>query len=297
MILEPKEGEPQHALEARKKWQDRFARLTDDTSEARAKAEAGCAKAVLRCFSRFMASEISILESLSRKPLDYKRAFSCVNKTMRMMFLHAVQSLLWNQVTSFRIEKLGREIVAGDLVLDGSNDVGSKNNQSVRTVTEEDVAAGKYKLDDVVLPLLGTKSKRPDNESGKLFDKLLEENKLTMELFKKIQDRDISCPGDYRKLICRPSDVDFTIAEYNDPYQPLLQTDLMKLNGVKVLEEEDNVNDENTLLGMVVGFTLPSSAYATIALRELMKKPTSSEYQSGLGLGGSANDDGHGSAE
>mmetsp|Transcript_32606 Transcript_32606/g.74999 ORF Transcript_32606/g.74999 Transcript_32606/m.74999 type:complete len:97 (+) Transcript_32606:441-731(+) len=40
------------------------------------------------------------------------------------------------------------------------------------------------------------------------------------------------------------------------------------------------------LLGMVVGFTLSSSSYATIALRELTKRPTSSEYQRGLRLEG-----------
>jgi hypothetical protein len=37
---------------------------------------------------------------------------------------------------------------------------------------------------------------------------------------------------------------------------------------------------------MVVGFTLPPSSYATIALRELMKKPTSADYQKRLQLSG-----------
>jgi tRNA pseudouridine13 synthase len=216
---------------------------------------------------------------------------------MRMMFLHAAQSLLWNQVASFRIEKLGRKIIVGDLVYaqnDGNGNSQRKNGStkdsaSVKVVTEEDIAAAKYQLDDVVIPLLGTKSKRPENESGKLFDELLEENGLNVSMFKKIQDRDISCPGDYRKLICRPGDVDFAIVEYRDPYQPLLQTDLMKLTGVEVLKDGNNDgNGEKPLLGMVVGFTLPSSAYATIAIRELMKRPTSSEYQKELGLGGDA---------
>jgi len=124
--------------------------------------------------------------------------------------------------------------------------------------------------------------------------------------------------GDYRKLICRPSDVDFEIKRYFNPLQPLLQTDLMEVHNVPVpppvtigrqkqdamvvdnLQHKENdacnKNDEdekeqpnkkqNTLLGMVIGFTLPPSSYATIALRELMKRPTSNEYQSKLLLEG-----------
>ena len=283
LIMRPKEGEPPKILEARQKWQKRFNQLKNDaSSNERAKAEASCAKFVLRSLGRFMASEVSVLESLSRNPLDYKRAFSCISKTMRMMFLHAVQSLLWNKVASFRIESLGRKILAGDLV------VVEDENTPVKVVTEDDIAYNKYSLEDVVLPLLGTKSERPVNESGKLFGTLLEEIGITVDMFKNVQNRDLSFPGDYRKLICRPADVDFSIVEYNDPVQPLLQTDLMKLNGVQVLENSTNSSgekDKTPLLGMVVGFTLPSSAYATIALRELMKKPTSSEYQKELGLG------------
>jgi len=283
IIMRPKEEEQPWVKEARQKWQQRFSELaTTATTDERAKAEAECARFVAKGLGRFMSSEVSVLGSLSRNPLDYKRAYSCIGKTMRMMFVHAVQSLLWNKVASFRIEKLGRDVVIGDLVMGPET-----TSQNVMVVTQEDITLNKYQLDDVVLPLLGTKSQLPENESGKLYEQVLEEIGVKAEMFQKIQDRDITCPGDYRKLICRPKDVDYSIVEYNDPVQPLLQTDLMKLTGTKVLEEK--LADENVapLLGMVVGFTLPSSAYATIALRELMKKPTSSEYQKDLDLGGS----------
>ena len=44
--------------------------------------------------------------------------------------------------------------------------------------------------------------------------------------------------------------------------------------------------ESQLIIGMVVGFTLPPSSYATIALRELMKKPTSADYQRQLQLSG-----------
>ena len=89
----------------------------------------------------------------------------------------------------------------------------------------------------------------------------------------------------------------FEVKSYNDPLQPLMKTDLMKVNDVDITaptlrtdnEEEkksQTMDDDNTIFGMVVGFSLPPSSYATIALRELMKRPTSSEYQSKLELSG-----------
>ena len=119
---------------------------------------------------------------------------------------------------------------------------------------------------------------------------------------KKLSDRDISLPGDYRRLLCIPSDTTFEVKIYEDPVQPLLETDLMTISGeitattVKegdgagVGEKEENAKadekEKNHLIGMVIGFTLQPSSYATIALRELMKKPTSADYQRQLQLSG-----------
>jgi tRNA pseudouridine13 synthase len=92
-------------------------------------------------------------------------------------------------------------------------------------------------------------------------------------------------------LICRPMNVEHEIVEYKDEFQPLLQTDFMKLNGVVPHRQKDYaVQPGRSLLGMVIEFTLPSSAYATICLRELMQRPTSSEYQRELSFGGATLD-------
>jgi 23S rRNA pseudoU1915 N3-methylase RlmH len=76
--------------------------------------------------------------------------------------------------------------------------------------------------------------------------------------------------------------VEFEFFEYADPLEPLVQTDLMKLDGVSN-NQGAPAEQSNKLLGMRVELTLPSSAYA-IALRELMKRPTSSEFQGELKL-------------
>ena len=93
----------------------------------------------------------------------------------------------------------------------------------------------------------------------------------------------------------------FEVKAYRDPYQPLIQTDLMKVSDIAVdattlcssgkqqgksdttMSEDEQ---EDTLFGMIVGFSLPPSSYATVALRELTKRPTSSDYQSKLEMSG-----------
>jgi len=79
-------------------------------------------------------------------------------------------------------------------------------------------------------------------------------------------------------------DFDFEVKEYFDPLQPLLQTDLMKLNNKNVDIKPKTEEHDQMKVAMIVGFTLPSSSYATIAIRELTKRPTSNEYQKKLEL-------------
>ena len=129
------------------------------------------------------------------------------------------------------------------------------------------------------------------------------EDGLTKQDFDNIKDRELAVGGDYRKVICKPLDVDYEIKLYNDPLQPLIKTDLMNVHNASlecvdvtvtsdvatstlVADKSDKNEDNRKLVGMVIGFTLPPSAYATIALRELMRRPTSSQYQTELLLEG-----------
>jgi len=302
IIMRVKPGENERQESARKKWEKRFDGINMQKDCEVRDAEARCAKDVLRDFGRFMLCETSILNSLLRRPLDYKKAFTSITKHMRSMFLHGYQSYLWNRAASQRIQEgEGTCLEVGDLVLtkDGNNDKSGSGlrGKEVKVVTKEDITSGKYAIEDVVLPLVGKKIVYPTNSTGGLFESMLSEDDLSKESFVKVGDRELSLGGDYRKLICKPSDVDTAIKVYKDPLQPLIQTDLMKLNNIPL--ECDDLNDEcnggklvkhdsdsEAIIGMVIAFTLPPSAYATIALRELMKRPTSSEYQSELLLEG-----------
>lgn len=292
IMREKADGDSPRVLEVRRIWAKRFDGVNVKEDEDKAsEAEAKCARQVEKMCSRFMVCERSIVISLSRQPRNYKRAFASISKNLRSMFLHSYQSFLWNKVASFRIKTGGStEVRKGDLVLIEDKSLGDKGGgtsglkgKKVKVVDEIDVKEGKFTIEDVVLPLVGSRVDYPTGPLGEFLVELMEEDGINKDAFNRIGDKEISLCGDYRKLICKPTDVTFSVKEYYDPVQPLINTDLMELSGTST-ETEEAKKDEKVLFGMVIGFTLPPSAYATIALRELTKRPTNSDYQSKLEL-------------
>lgn len=138
------------------------------------------------------------------------------------MYIHAYQSLVWNEIASRRIE-LGLEPIAGDLVyvdeskvipdfevVDDCDLVVSAENEEdetvekeakeasdeeevsrfrtmVRPLTADDIASGKYTIFDVVLPLPGHDITYPSNQCGSWYVERLAKDKLTSEKLKQKQ--------------------------------------------------------------------------------------------------------------
>ncbi|KAK1311147.1 hypothetical protein QJS10_CPA08g00310 [Acorus calamus] len=155
----------------------------------------------------------------------------------------------------------------------------------VKVISAEDLAVGIYTVDDVVLPLPG-------------------EFSIT------------SMTGGYRRVFQRPMDYEWELLTYTDCNVSLAESDMdviakasstdsikendlsienndsssfnsMEQSGTSVNTGENSSNNENGADGPVnpqypqvalkLGFTLPSSCYATMAIRELLKSSTSFE--------------------
>lgn len=81
-----------------------------------------------------------------------------------------------------------------------------------------------------------------------------------------------------RKLLVKPSLMSWRWLRYNDVKQPLALTDMDRLNGT---QEPQTVAD-GKYWALQMQFTLPTSTYATMALREVLRCDTSSGYQASL---------------
>ncbi|KAK7116888.1 hypothetical protein R3I94_023281, partial [Phoxinus phoxinus] len=90
--------------------------------------------------------------------------------------------------------------------------------------------------------------------------------------------RDYSLAGAYRKLLIRPSDVSWELIQYDDPRVPLVLSDVEKLENTPA----PVYLKEGKYRALKMEFSLPSSTYATMAVREVLKMDTSIKSQTRL---------------
>lgn len=234
----------------------------------------------------------------------YHDAIMKIPRNLRTMYVHAYQSYVWNKVASKRIELFGTDIRVGDLVIiekdedkqtdkaDGSTsdddfdeDLRSADFIRAKALTEEEVKSGKYTIEDVVLPTPGFDILYPSSDELKQLyvDIMGADGMDPFDMRRKV--RDFSLAGSYRNIIQKPKNFEYKIIQYEDPVQQIVNTDLEILNNQRAKENhqkymkaklERYVPDKpGSRTAVVLKFQLGTSAYATMALRELMKLETS----------------------
>lgn len=147
-----------------------------------------------------------------------KYEFSICNSQLprntRLMYIHAYQSLVWNEMVSRRIATFGLKVCEGDLVYsndddnvateviddetaivedDDADDANGESNQvvtdqqrtsEVKIVTKADIDSNSYTIFDVILPLPGHDVLYPANECAEWYKDRLAKDDLSSEKFK-----------------------------------------------------------------------------------------------------------------
>jgi tRNA pseudouridine13 synthase len=138
----------------------------------------------------------------------------------------------------------------------------------------------------VVLPIPGTDVRYPANAMEGLYRDLLAQYKVqgvlegtTGASVDKKQVSVLNLSGGYRKLVQVPRDVTSQFFQYDDDTVPLATTDLDTLSGQDVSAANSTTGEK---LALEVAFTLNSSSYATMCIRELCKQSTSKSVQNKL---------------
>ncbi|RVD87530.1 uncharacterized protein DFL_001759 [Arthrobotrys flagrans] len=247
-------------------------------------------------------SENAILSWLSKPNTvnDYLGALQKIPRNLRLMFVHAYQSYVWNAIVSERLKRYGTTIRAGDLVVisaeeaAASNPVADPNEEEfgqeaneerfvrARPVTEEEVAAGKFTIYDVVIPSPGWDVTYPQNDLRDLYAEIM--GKDGLDPFNMVRNqKELSMAGHYRRLLYKPERVEWEIKRYEDPNDQLVETDLMYVQRQrsggkgKPLSTDEGLVQEvvdkptGSRTAVIIKLTLGTSQYATMALRELTK--------------------------
>ncbi|KAF3481072.1 pseudouridine synthase [Arthroderma uncinatum] len=295
---------------------------TDDILRAKAIhifQTTGNGRDALEVLPKKFTAESNIIRLLSQRKNDYFGALQSIPRNLRLMYVHAYQSLVWNFAAGERWRLYGGKVVEGDLVLvndfkdeikataqdevdaDGEEIVLPDADDSAavddmferaRALSAEEAASGKYTIFDIVLPLPGFDILYPANEMTNFYKEFMGSDKGgNLDPFDMRRSwRDISLSGSYRKLLSRPSaDYSFEVRTYRADDEQFVKTDLERLRESKSkgsvdasVEEQLNASEASESpekLAVILKFQLGASQYATMALRELMKTGGAKEYK------------------
>ncbi|KAJ6775270.1 TRNA PSEUDOURIDINE SYNTHASE D [Salix purpurea] len=268
MILDPREGERDVIRNAREYYK-----------------ESNDIEGTLRQLPRHLVAERAVLQCLKKCPGDYLQALKAIPRTLRMMYVHGYQSYLWNHAASERVQKYGfDQVFPGDLVYykgddteketvgvnsecndDNSDDTydcshldetsgtdrPESKNTLVKVVTAEDMSTGNYTVDDVVLPMPGSRVIFPTNEIAKVYHDLAKKDAINLtESVHSVKEFSItSMTGSYRRVFQKPLDFEWELLAYNDSNKPLAETDLDKISKTRstniIKQEEQGQGDED----------------------------------------------------
>ena len=274
---------------------------------------------VLQRLPMWMNIERSIISSFKEdegrglKKYDYKKAFSKLPRNLRRIYAHAVQSFIWNAMASKRIQLSPPNsperlcAICGDLVLKNSqvDDNDFNYSTSFHVVTKEEEASSKFSIDQVVIPVVGSEVDVPDAPYGVVARDILKS--YNIDLSSRLTS-EYGLKGTYRWLIAKPKDLDLKVVEYHDKMESLVPSeielllatestkekvngkndmtpkkneggDMETINGEKV---EEPVKDGEKRKAVVLSFTLGCAEYATMLIRELTKKDSSTANQKAM---------------
>nr|GAT59956.1 predicted protein [Mycena chlorophos] len=272
----------------------------------------------LQLMPRRVVAERCILESFKKQKGDTRNAMgalSTIPKNLRLMYVHAYQSYVWNAIVSERIRIYGLDKpIVGDLVYDkepqdvpmpdvGADEAAAEDPEAeskdsatpmsnralkrsrpprvapkIRTLVADDL--DKYTIFDVLMPLPGTDVAYPGGPLGDKYREYLRMDGLDPDNFVRKQ-REYTLSGSYRAILHLPKELSWTVLRYTDPDVPLAQADEDKLLNF----DPPVITPDGLFTALQIKLSLGTAAYATMALREVTKTETSAHYQSGLTAG------------
>ena len=216
----------------------------DPELQAKRKSLEGCTdwKSEMPGIPENMSFEKMMAGVLANDPEDWAGAITILPHNLQMMFVHAYQSYLFNEMLSRRMDA-GLPLnmpVEGDIVIPLNADrIPDHENPVLTTSRNIDLVARQVRAGRafVTITLFGSDGELAEGEMGEIERKVIEEQKLHHEDFVIPQLPRCSSKGNRREIICP----------------------LKKLDSV--------INDD----GYTLKFSLPKGNYATCLLREFMK--------------------------
>ncbi|XP_075713157.1 pseudouridylate synthase PUS7L [Rhinoderma darwinii] len=215
-------------------------------------------KGTLPLMPAYKVRERMLLRALNRYGISDDgciRGWLSIPHSMRIFYIHAYCSKVWNEAASYRIATYGSKAVEGDLIFHNQDTSETSSlSDRVHIVTAAEEEEGVYSIHQVVLPMPGHSIKYPTNQVGQWYREALASAGLQSCKFR-VGTLQLNIPGCYRHIIKYP---------HNLICEPIIEIDKQSL-------EKDSEHATSQKPTLKLSFQLDSSCYATVCLREMMK--------------------------
>ncbi|NWY99923.1 PUS7L protein, partial [Loxia curvirostra] len=213
------------------------------------------AKGTLVMLPEFKVREKMLLRALNRYGVNHEgctKGWLNIPHSLRIFYVHAYCSKIWNEAASYRLKTYGSKVVEGDLVFLEENDESISLNDKVHVVTAAEESANKYSIYQVVLPMVGHSIKYPSNKVGQWYHERLSKDDLELCKFR-VSPLQLNIPGCYRLILKNVQNLSY----------------FLESSEKEIKIEDNHLNDLKVSLH--ISFDLDPSCYATVCLREIMK--------------------------
>lgn len=212
---------------------------------------------------------MNLIRHLSRSKNDFIGALQMIPRNLRLMYVHAYQSLVWNFAVGERWRLYGDKVVEGDLVLvhehrnkeqqstdttsgetatvdaDGEVIIPAQGNDATaakddiftraRALSAAEASSGQYTVFDIVLPLPGFDVLYPANGLTDFYKNFMgSEQGGGLDPFDMRRKwKDVSLSGSYRKVLSRMMGDDYSVdvQTYSRDEEQFVRTDLDMVQG------------------------------------------------------------------
>ena len=197
--------------------------------------------AALKEFPEYLHYELAMLNYLVEHPGDYAHSFDVLSVNLKRLFVHAYQSYLFNRILSSRLAAAMPlyRAVEGDVVCfakEGLPDMDRLQKVTLENLEAIDRLAGRGRA-FLTLPLIGFETTIGEGAQGEIERAILREEDISQENFKVEGNLDLGSRGTRRAALCQ--------------VKPQIRF-------------EENLAE--------LQFVLPKGSYATVVLREYMKR-------------------------
>lgn len=213
-------------------------------------------KGTLAMLPDFKVREKMLLRALNRYGINGEgctRAWLSIPHSMRIFYIHAYCSKIWNEAAAYRMRTFGTRVVSGDLIFCENSAKSSLLTDKVHIVAPEEEMANKYTISQVILPMAGYSIRYPNNKVGEWYRERLASDGIQTCTFR-LPALQLNVPGCYRYLLKYP---------HNLSYRFLAGDQKETRNG-----DSPHQDSEDSLS---LSFWLDPSCYATVCLKEIMK--------------------------